>query len=145
MSYQTVIAGLVERLKTVDGLKLVLDHEPPSIQRLPALLLYLDSFRRSYSGNVVTMRYRVKARLLISWVSNEAAERELLPFVNTIPAAIDADMFLGGRIQSGGAEVEQDTDHVAAWTEYGGTGGTMYRSLEIFISVVEKGSYKSGI
>lgn len=142
MSYVDAIAGLKGAVETVDGLNLVLDYEPTSFQRLPAVYLLLDSFSRSQAGQVTVMRYRVLCRLCVRWQDNEKAEWELIPFVNSIPAAIDQDPTLGGAITRGFASVAEDANAIAGFVRIG---GTMYRSLDVYVDIVDKGAYQSGI
>lgn len=140
MSYEAAIAGLKSRIETVSGLQQVLDYEPASLQRLPAVYLLLDSFRQV--GELPVYEYRVLCRLCIRWQDNEKAEWELIPFVNSIPAAIDADPQLGGAITRGVAQVAQDAPAIAGFVRIG---GTMYRSLDVFVDIVDKAAYQSGI
>lgn len=142
MSYSAAIAGLKSAIETVDGLQLVLDYEPTSIQRLPAVYLLLDSFRRSTAGQVTAMHYRVLTRLCVRWQDNEKAEQELIPFVNSIPAAIDADPTLGGAVTRGFSQVDPDAPALGGFVRIG---GVMYRSLDIFVDITDKGAYQSGI
>lgn len=142
MSYSAAIAGLKSAVETVDGLNLVLDYEPTSLQRLPAVYLLLDSFTRTQGGQVTAMRYRVLCRLCVRWQDNEKAEWELIPFVNSIPAAIDADPTLGGAITRGVAAVAEDAPAIGGFVRIG---GTMYRSLDIFVDIIDKAAYQSGI
>jgi hypothetical protein len=142
VSYQAAIAGLKDAVETVDGLNLVLDYEPPSLTRLPAVYRLLDSFNRTQAGQVTVMRYRVLCRLCVRWQDNEKAEWELIPFVNSIPAAIDADPQLGGAITRGYASVAEDANANAGFVRIG---GTMYRSLDVYVDIVDKDAYQSGI
>lgn len=142
MSYEAANDGLTAALQTVAGLKEVLDYEPSSIQRVPMVYHLLDSFQRTQAGQVTVMRYRKLVRLCVLWQDNEKAEWELIPFVNSIPAAIDADPQLGGAITRGVAQVAQDAPAIAGFVRIG---GTMYRSLDVFVDIVDKAAYQSGI
>lgn len=142
MSYSAAIAGLKSRIQTVSGLAVVLDYEPQSFQDLPAVYLLLDSFQRTQAGQVTAMRYRVLARLCVRWQDNARAELELIPFVNSIPAAIDADPTLGGAITRGAAQVAEDANAIAGFVRIG---GTMYRSLDIYVDIIDKAAFQSGI
>ena len=133
MSYPATIAGLKERLESVDGLNLVLDYEPTSLQRLPAVYILLDSFRQV--GELPVYIYRILVRLLVRWQDNEKAEWELMPFVNSIPAAIHADPTLGGLLVGGRANVDPDAPAIAGFVRIG---GTMYRSLDVYLMVKDR-------
>lgn len=141
MSYETVIAGLAERFRAVPGLatKPILAYEPTSIQATPTLYMLLDRVERSQHGQVTAMRYRILCRLVINWVDNERAEEELIPYVNAIPAAIDADARLGERLPNGLAQVD---DMQATFVSIG---GVLYRALDTYANVLEKAPFKSGI
>ncbi len=139
MSYTAVVAGIKERLETVSGLEMVLDYEPASIQRLPAAYIIIDEYEDVTAMAVTAARYIVIIRLCIRWQDNEKAERELMPFVNSIPAAFtgyDAlnrpNEQLGGRINSGLAEIVRAK---AGWVPIG---GTIYRILDFYMRVTDK-------
>jgi len=141
MSYTAVVAGLVERFVTVSGLDAnkVLDYEPTSIQDTPTLYMILDEATRTQNGQVTAFTYRVRARLCIKWQDNQYAEQELAAYINSIPAAIDADPQLGHRITAGMAQV------VELIGEYISIGGVLYRVMNYFIEVKDKGGWQSGI
>lgn len=140
MSAVTIMAGLVERFQTVSGL-IVLDYEPTTIEP-PTLYTLLDGFERSQQGQLTVMRYRFMSRLCIRWQDNEYAERELLPFVNAIPAAVDADPQLGGRISSGLARVVSAAGD--AQRPLVRIGNVDYRAVDFFSDVLHKFPYRSG-
>ena len=142
MSYSAAIAGLATAVRGVPGLHSVLDYEPIAFHEVPAVYLLLDSFSRTQAGQVTVMRYRVLCRVCIAWQDNEGAERELIPFVNSIPAAIDADPTLGGAITRGAAQVAEDANAIAGFVRIG---GTMYRSLDIYVDIIDKAAFQSGI
>jgi len=145
MSYQDAIEGLKERIETVDGAAQVLDYEPASLALLPTIYLMLEGYKRTQEGQVTVMRYSVLCRLLIRYQDNEKAEWELIPFVNSIAAAIDADPQLGGRIPRGYARVNPDRDARAWFPRVGGTNPITYRGLDVYVDIVDKGAYQSGI
>lgn len=142
MSYEAANEGLTEVLQSVTGLTRVLDYEPSSIPSTPMVYHLLDSFSRTQEGQVTVMRYRKLIRLIVLWQDNEKAEQKVIPFVNAIPAALDADPQLGGRIERGFARVSPDADAIAGFVRIG---GVMYRSLDIFADIVDKAAYQSGI
>lgn len=140
MSYVTVVAGVMERLQTIATLKVSLDYEPTSIQETPAAyVLYGGTRGRNTAGQVTVMPYEVRIRLLNKWQSNKECEAQMMPFVNSIPAAIDEDAQLGGRITSGIAAV---TDVEQGYIILG---GVEYRRYDFLVHVVDKGPYRSGI
>lgn len=133
-----MLTGLHERFATVSGIAKLLKYEPTTIQAFPTLYSLLDTVERSQAGQLTVMRYRVLNRIIFRWQDNEQAELELIPFVNSVPAAIDADAKLGGRVDSGLARV---TDIQAVFV----TIGALYRALDIYTEVLEKQPFKSGI
>lgn len=132
MSYAGVIEGLHERFATVPGIAAILDYEPSSVQVSPLLYSVLDRVELGRMGQVRTYRYYILHRLLIRWQDGSAAERELIPFVNAIPAAVSADPHLGGRLGNGIAEIESID---ALWTKIA---GVEYRTLDFMSNVLEK-------
>lgn len=138
--YADVIEGLVERLETVPGNMPVLPYEPPVLQKVPAIYLKLDSFTREIRGQVTANRYRIQIRAVLLWQDARISESELLPLVNLIPAAIDNDPQLGGRLEQGVVVVTDGRESLR------GIGGTVYKVLDVFVDAVEKGEYQtSGI
>ena len=139
MSYATVLAGLKLRFATVPGIKTILDYEPTSIQDAPLLYMLFDNAPRTQTGQMTVMPYRVLCRLCIRWQDNEYAEQELIPFVNSLPAAIDQDATLGGRITSGMARV---TNIQGVFVTIG---NTLYRALDVTVEATDKGPWKGGL
>lgn len=132
MSYAAIAAGLQVRLKTVPGLKAVLDYAPTSIQIAPLVYSILDSADFIQSGQVQAVRYRVMHRLCVRWQDNERAEQEITPLVDAIPAAIKADPYLGGALKSGGAAMVRIE---TAWVTIA---GTEYRAVDFYTDILEK-------
>ncbi len=140
MSATTVLAGLHARFATVEGLRAILIGEPPTFDDAPLLYSLLDRVpERSQAGQVTTMRYRFLHRLVVLWTDPHQAEQELLRFVNTIPAAVDADQQLGGTLTSGLASfVEGQAGFVV-------NSQTLYRVFDWYSETVEKGPYRGGL
>lgn len=132
-------AGLADCLETVSGLESVLLGEPSSVHEFPAVYGALQDVTRTQAGQVTAMRYTFLLRLVIRWQEREEAEAELLSYVNSIPAAVDADPLLGGAITQGLAKV---TFGLAGFIELG---GTTYRVLDFTADVLEKGAYQGGL
>jgi hypothetical protein len=136
MSYSDVLEGLHERFALVveTDLNLIIG-EPTAIHQVPALYSVLESFDRSYDGELVRVRYRTLHRLCIRWQDNLAAEEELAELVNAIPAMVEADPRLGKRLKARGDSKIVAGD--AGWTTIG---GTEYRSLDFHSEVWEVGA-----
>lgn len=148
MSYAEVVAGLIERFLTVPGLSRlnnrgvqvgVLGYEPKTVQQTPTLYGILQSFRRQQSGQVTEMIYTMQWRLCVQWQDNEQAEALLLPFVNSIPAALDQDARLGGLISRGIAKV------LSGQAGYASIAAVLHRTLDYQVEVLDKGPYKGGL
>lgn len=146
MSYAAIVEGLNERFQTVEGLEdaPILDYEPTSVHEFPLVYTLLDSFTRNVeTGQVVRMGYRILHRLVLRWQDNETAEQELIPFVNSVCAAIDADNQLDGRLsgQSGINPVgyiggyAKIADGMGVFVRIGGTD---YRAIDFYSEVFEK-------
>jgi hypothetical protein len=144
MSYETIVAGYAEVFAAVDGLSAaqVLDYEPSSINPgpgEPVMYFLLESFQRSAKGQVRRMDYTTTGRLCFLWQDNEAAEVELRPFVNALPAALDADPFLGGRLAGDGA------GYLGGYAECSGAvvvyveiDGVKYKAIDYTLPAFEK-------
>jgi hypothetical protein len=139
MSASTVYAGLAERFATVSGIKQLGLGEPTSIHDLPALYSAYEGFERGQAGQITTMTHRFVHRLVIRWQEFAQAEAQLLTFIHAIPAAIDADPKLGGRIPSGLARI---TGAAGGFTTIG---KTKYRVVDFTSEVLEKAPFQSGI
>jgi hypothetical protein len=143
MSYSTVLDGLHARLAVVNGIALILKYEPTSVQAFPTLYSLLDTVERSQQGQLTIMRYTVLHRLLFRWTDNAQAEVELIPYVNSVPAVIDADPTLGGVLGTG------TTSGYARVTSINAVfvviGQTLYRALDVRSEVIEKAPVRSGI
>lgn len=139
MSATTVWAGLAERLQTVVGVENIILGEPSTAHALPCLYGALRSVTRSQDVQVTSVRYVFLLRLIVLWQERAEAEAELLSFVNSIPASIDADATLGGRLGSGMARVSNGTAGFMTMN------GTVYRIIDFTADVLEKAGYRSGI
>lgn len=98
--YNDVLEGLHERFATIEGLSIG-DGEPTSVQVFPYMYSLFDRFERSQAGSVTVMRYYTIHRLCIQWQDTHVAEQTLRLYLDRIPASIDADPKLNGRINSG--------------------------------------------
>jgi hypothetical protein len=154
VSYATVVAGLHERFATVNGLlaNRILDYEPTSIQDFPTLYSLLDRFERGgidgrgpSVGQVVILRYRILHRLCFRWQDTKAAELEVVPYVNAVPAAVDSDPQLGGRLVSNGASYSGGIARIAeCQAGFATIGGALCRVLDFYSDTFEKFQYKTG-
>lgn len=140
MSYATVRTELLEVLKTLQpGIAAVLAYEPTQLQTFPTLYTLFNDAERSADGPVTAMRYHIIARLCFQWVDNERAELELDPYVNAVPAVVDAHAGLNGALNSGIAKV------TTAQGVFVNIGGTVYRAIDFTVDILEKAPRNSGI
>jgi hypothetical protein len=138
MSALTCYQGLEERFRTL-GLRSVVLGEPSGDLDLPGIYTAYDGFERSKAGQITAMHHRFVHRLLIRWQDNAAAEMELITLLHAIPAAVDADPQLGGRVPMGLASISAgDAGFVTI-------GGVKYRVVDYTAQVVEKAPFQSGI
>lgn len=137
MSATTVWQGLEERFKTVAGLGSVELGEPTGDMALPCLYTVYGSFERPLRNsppaqNKTGMKHILGTRLVIQWVDFQAAERQLFTLVDLIPASIELDPHLGGRLNAGAAYC------AAGVSGHAVIGGVTYRVVDYEISILEK-------
>jgi hypothetical protein len=130
MSYSAVVAGMNVRFATISGLT-VLDYEPTTIEP-PTIYTLLDSVTYDHRGQLKQTTYRMLHRLCLRWQDNERAEEELMPYVDSIPAAVKADPHLAGTLNMGLASI------VEAQAVFVRIGNTTYRCLDFYSSVLVK-------
>ena len=148
VSYADVVDGLHERFLTIAGFPAyneegvlinLLRYEPAVIHHTPTIYTLLDGFERNASGQLTAMHYRILHRLVIQWQDNEQAELALMPFVHRVPAAVDSDQTLGGRITMGLARISSGQSGFVIISN------TKYRCLDFFSTVPTKAPFQSGI
>lgn len=131
-TYANIISGLHTVLAGVTGIDVVLNYAPTAVHDTPLIYTILDSAEISRGAQVTTRKFRIMHRLVVPWQDNEQAEIQIMPFVDSIPAAIDADPTLGGVITSGMAQI---VDIEAAWINIA---GVEYRALDFYSLVTDK-------
>lgn len=137
MSYATVLDGYHTAFATLD-IPVILDYEPSSINAFPTLYSLLEGAEYIGTGGapgsatVKETRYSILHRLLFRWQDNERAEQELIPFVDSLPAAVHADRRLGGAITNGMAHISN------AEAVYVDIGGVRYRALDFHSVTLDK-------
>lgn len=150
VTYAEVVDGLHDRLLTIPDFPAYNDHgvlinllkyEPSEIQHTPTIYTLLDGFERDNgSAQMTGMHYRILHRLLIQWQDNEQAELELMPFVHSVPAAIDQDRLLGGIVNLGsGATIKSAQSGFIIFSDI------KFRCLDFIVSVSTKAPVRSGI
>lgn len=149
MSYAGAIAGVHERLATVQGLKYTIDGPPTAVHDSPMAYTTFRSMTRNQTGQQIANHYLVDINLLIATQETIWAESEIRPFINSIPAAFDPKTLdaaghqtatLGGRVN-----VSRVTEAQAGYVQVGGTNGVEWRYVTFILEIVDKGPTGSGI
>jgi hypothetical protein len=136
--YQQVVAGLVAALRArVPALKSVLDYEPARVDATPMAYVLFDASSILPAGQLSARHFRPLVRVVVQWVDNEQAERQIAQFVDQVIAAVDADPFLGGAITSGYARVIEQQGVFVVINK------TTYRALDCTIDALSKVPYGS--
>lgn len=136
MTATIVWEGLQARFKDLPGIKAHLLGEPTAIHDPPVLITVFDRTERKAEGRapsnstVTIIHYFFAHRVAVQWVDNPVAEAAILVYANSVPAAINADPSLGGRIDN-----IRISDGVTDWATYG---GTKYRVLDFTSQALEK-------
>lgn len=89
MSWEAALPGIVERLSSIAGLTVHVGA-PTTVHAFPLVYFYYSRGSIVRSPQVDATRYVVVIQVVVRWQDNTEAERELAPFVNSIPAAFDA-------------------------------------------------------
>lgn len=137
MSAVTVWAGLEERFRTIAGLRAIQLGEPTAITVTP--LLYAgyasaDQVLRSQAParNLDGITHTFAVRLVFDFQDNSQAEMQLLTLADSVPAAINADPRLGGRLYGGVARAN------SVISGYATIAKKLYRVLDFDVVVIEK-------
>ncbi len=88
MSWQAAIPGVLERLQSIAGLTLHVG-QPTTVHSFPLAYFYYSRGTARQSVQVDPTRYVAVIQVVVRWQDNTEAERELAPFVNSIPDAFD--------------------------------------------------------
>lgn len=93
VSYTACIASLKTTLGAVSGVRKVLNGRPTAAQNWPLVYLWADRGERAAPmGSQVTVNtYYVTATLCVPFQDNYVAEDGIGAYLNSIPAAIDAN------------------------------------------------------
>jgi hypothetical protein len=137
MSYADIVAGLHERFATVAGIVGIGIGEPDSVADTPYLYTLLDEVvHEPPQGTVAVARYRSLHRLLFATQDTEQAESALLPLVDAVVDAVDADATLDGVLTLGYARI---TDARGVWVTIN---GTLYRAVDFISEAIDKRPFR---
>jgi len=138
---QDAIDGLHERFATVPGLARynpagelisIIDHEPSIELPTPFLFTLLDGFTSSTEGQITVIIYRFVHALCVLKHDAKYAEREIRPYIESIPQSVERDIKLGQRISQGAAWLDAG-DRV-----YRRVGGVIFQAVDFRSTVMIK-------
>jgi len=99
-----------------------------------------DSGTRANVGQLTVNTYRVRVSVLVAFQDNVLAEDALEPWINDLPAAIDADATFASAVNSA-----QVTDWTAGFMTFdSGDKEIKTRRIEFIVQILEKTPYKGG-
>lgn len=137
MSYAAAAAALRTTVAGVSGIKKAITGQPSTAHNLPLAFLEADSGDRSQAGQVTVNTYRIGLSVLVPFQDNVLSEDALAPFINSVPAAIDANATLTSTA---------NVAWVSSWTaDYYTIGEVMTRRVRFVVEIRDKGAYRSGI
>lgn len=137
--YTDVVAGLLGALRTLPTLKKVQNGAPSSAQNMPLAYIEFDTLERSTAGQLTSNKYRVLVTVVVPFQDNILAEDQIAPFVNSVPAAIDADATLDGRVHLARVPTAQSGRTVG----YLEIAGVLCRAVSFTVDVLEKQAYRT--
>lgn len=129
--------GLEERFRTIQGLSAVQLGEPFAIEATPMLYAAYDNVNQIMRStqparNLDGLTHIFAVRLVFDYQSSPDAEMQLLTLADSVPAAINDDPQLGGRLHGG---VATSTRAISGWAV---VAQKRYRVLEFQVTVIEK-------
>lgn len=96
MSAVNCRTGLIERLRTIDGLR-VLTAEPTTVHAPPLAFVSFVSGVLNSAGQIKVRTWRFAVRVCVPFHDNVIAEDQLVPYADSVTNAILEDLTLGGR------------------------------------------------
>ena len=135
MSYATTIAALVDKLETLSSPPPVLKYAPTAVHTTPVITVFFGSAERVDAGQVTGIRYAIVIRLILAWQDFEAAENQLEPYVDSIPALLRADRHLGLTGASAPLVQIEEMTIEGGWIEIA---GVTYRTVDFTVPILEK-------
>jgi hypothetical protein len=95
VSAEAAREGLITQLTTIAGLR-VLRAEPLTLHTVPAAIVSPDTGTYALSGQVKNAEHVFAVRVCVAFQDNVIADDQLVPYIDSVPAALRADMTLGG-------------------------------------------------
>lgn len=137
MSYSAAAAALRTTLAGVSGIRKAITGQPSTAQNLPLAFLEADSGDRTQAGQVTVNTYRIGVSVLVPFQDNTSSEDAIAPFINSVPAAIDANATLTSTA---------NVAWVSSWqADYFTIGEVLTRRVRFIVEIRDKGSWQGGI
>lgn len=133
MSYDLadVLAALKAAYESVSGMGPVLSYEPRSFQGFPCIFTVLERTEWRQMGMGGSQRlpvYSLTSTLVLPLQDDEESEGDAVALVDAVPAAVHADMTLGGVLDGGANCIVADCE-----PEYIEANGVKYRALRFSV------------
>lgn len=138
MSAVSVWIGLEERFRTIEGIDGGVHlGEPTAITATPYLYAAYDTAdqllrSQAPARNQDGITHTFGVRIVFDYQENAQAEMQLLTLADSVPAAINTDPRLGGRLQAGIARSMNAASGFAVIAK------KTYRVLDFVVTVLEK-------
>jgi hypothetical protein len=140
MSYLVAITALKAVVADVSGIRYVQNGMVTTAHNTPLAYFEADTGSRAQAGQQTQNYYRPTLTVAVDMQDNVASELLLIPFINSIPAAIDA----AARDNAIGVGI--NWAKVTDWrVEYKDIAEKRHHCLVFVLEVLEKGTFGSGI
>lgn len=97
MNYAEITVAVAAKIAAMGGMDGgCLRYEPQSVDTTPMAYLLFDSRDHNFVRQARTFEssYQMLLRVVIQWQENEQAELELMPWVDSVPEALESDLAL---------------------------------------------------
>lgn len=130
--YEDIVNGLNTRFATVINSRNVLAYEPDTVQEFPTISTIFYRFERLEKGTTIAFHYQMLHRLYVQRQDAKKSELNVMPYIVSIPAAVEADARLGGVLPRGQARI------IRASGGYARMGGVVMRVVDFYSDVLYK-------
>lgn len=140
MSYTLadVLDGLETAYKSVSGMGPVLSYEPKAFQGFPTMFTVpgpAEWLQMGMGGAKRFPVYELTSTLVFLWQDNEPATAEFVEFLDSVPAAVHADMTLGG-VLDGGANCIVESCDEPTFIEWANVSSTSSASTAKYLALI---------
>jgi len=137
VSAVNVRTGLVERLRTIQGLR-VLTAEPMTLHNTPAAIVSLSGGTLNAASQVKSRTWRFAVRVCVAFQDNVIAEDQLVPYADSVTDAILADLTLGTRANVV-PQIEMSSEGPDGYYTFGdGQNAVTFRSIVFRFDIRDK-------